>query len=129
RHVRGMRRYGNNYNTNQSLLAYSGDVKVAVSDDDSEAFEDAVNELIQDDDIDITKNKISEVEVEAETESEDETNSLLEKFKSLGDEWSEAETKHRKTLRKAADDPDNQPGSDEDNDDSENERNGMDKIS
>lgn len=144
RHVRGMRRYGKR---NHNVLAYSGSVGDAVlvapdtvSEGDSEALDNAVNDITQDADSgsnsesDIEENdeqNISEVKVEAETKENGvgEKDSLLKKFESLDDEWSEAETKHKKTLSKSAEDPDNQLDSDEDDDDGEKERKGMDEVS
>jgi len=130
RHVRGMRRYGNDYcngnnNNNHNLLAYSADVEVVGSDNDFEAFEDAGNDLIQVDNVDISIKKIKRSKIEFDGEK----HSILDKFQSLGDEWSEAEIKHKKILHKSAKKPDNKLDSDKNDEDTENECNGMDKIS
>lgn len=150
RHVQGMRRYGKK---NHSVLEYTGSVVATdsgnfadsiipytVLEEDSEALDDGVNDFLQNADSnienDIKKNdeqNISEVKVEVEAETKENSvenvNLLFKKFESLGVEWSEAETKHKKNLHKSAEDPDDQLDSDEDDDDGENECQGMNKVS
>lgn len=121
RRVRGMRRYGNNNrNHNHNLLAYSG--SIAFSDDDSGAFENVVDDLMQDANISINIK-------ENNRESEGKKKSLLEKFESLGDEWSEVETKNKKKLHKSAEDPDNKLDPYKDDDDGKKKRKRVNKVS
>ena len=128
----GTDKIGNSRNSiNQNLLAYSGDGVVAgagtMSDDDSKMLEPGMNTTVSDDNLEASIKNYAQSEILVKSDGT--KISLFDKFKSLGDEWSEAETKPKKILYKSVENPENQLDPDEDDDDGKNECKGMDKIS